>query len=138
MNNIYVLDACAVLALLKGEEGATIVEDIIVQAKSKICNVYMSKYNLLEIYYGFYRSDGEIIAEQRMQMIKNSPISTIDYLSDEVFKEAGRLKAKYKISLADSVALAETKVKNAQIITSDHHEFDIIEKSEDIQFCWIR
>ncbi|GHU08730.1 hypothetical protein FACS1894151_05160 [Spirochaetia bacterium] len=36
----------------------------------------------------------------------------------------------YKISLADSIVLAETKINNASIITADHHEFDIIEKPE--------
>jgi predicted nucleic acid-binding protein len=59
-------------------------------------------------------------------------------LSDKVFTEAGRFKASYKISLADSIALAETSVSGGKLLTADHHEFDIIEKQEKIKFNWIR
>ena len=52
--------------------------------------------------------------------------------------EAGRLKATYKISLADSVALAEAFVSGGTLLTADHHELDVIEKHEKIQFQWIR
>ena len=56
----------------------------------------------------------------------------------EIFTEAGRLKASYKISLADSVALAQTIVSGGALLTADHHEFDAIEKHENIRFEWIR
>jgi hypothetical protein len=36
------------------------------------------------------------------------------------------------------IVLAETKINSASIITADHHEFDIIEKTEDVDFFWIR
>jgi len=48
------------------------------------------------------------------------------------------LKATYRISLADAIALEETRESDAVILTSDHHEMDIIEKSEPIRFEWIR
>jgi predicted nucleic acid-binding protein len=59
-------------------------------------------------------------------------------ISDEIFLEAGRLKASYKISLADSIVLAEALVTNAKLLTADHHEFDVIEENEEILFLWIR
>lgn len=43
-----------------------------------------------------------------------------------------------KISLADSIAIAETKIRNAQILTADHHELDTIDKKEDVIFYWVR
>lgn len=98
----------------------------------------MSKYNLLEIYYGFYRSDGEETAENRLRAIKESPLTIIDTLADEVFREAGRLKSRYRMSLADSIVLAESVVKKAVVVSSDHHEFDAVERDEDIEFLWIR
>ena len=53
--------------------------------------------------------------------------------------EAGRLKACYRISIADSVALAEASVSWGRLLTADHHEFDAVEKKEgNIGFCWIR
>ncbi|MDR0459858.1 MAG: hypothetical protein LBH62_00220 [Nitrososphaerota archaeon] len=59
-------------------------------------------------------------------------------LTDIVFNEAGRFKASYRISLADSIALAETTVFGGELLTADHHEFDVIEKQEEIKFHWIR
>ena len=44
----------------------------------------------------------------------------------------------YNISLADSIALAQTVISDGVLITSDHHELDIIEKKENINFVWIR
>lgn len=138
MSTSYILDACALIALLKNEDGADKVENILIQAKEKSCTVFMSKYNLLEVYYGFYKADGEAVADKRIQAVKSSPITIIDTFSDEVFKHAGRLKASYKISLADSIVLAEGIDKNATVVSSDHHEFDAVEKTESIVFMWIR
>jgi predicted nucleic acid-binding protein len=59
-------------------------------------------------------------------------------LEDAVFKEAGRLKAIYRISLADSLALAEAKTRGARIMTADHHEFDTLDKKGEVAFLWIR
>ena len=57
---------------------------------------------------------------------------------EDKITEAGRLKATYKISLADSFALAQTKISNGVLLTSDHPEFDVIENKEPIKFLWIR
>ena len=61
------------------------------------------------------------------------------FVLDEMFQTAGWLKASYKISLADSIALATASVLNGELLTCDHHEFDAIDKSEEnINFHWIR
>ena len=138
MRDIFVLDACALIALFDDEHGADKVEDIIQKAKRKECVVYMNKLNLLEIYYGVYRDDGKIKAEATLIMALNLPLKVVDKLDDNLFREAGRFKAKYKISLADSIVLAEAKVRNAMLVTADHHEFDIIDKDDEIRFYWIR
>jgi len=134
----YTLDACAVLALLKNENGADLVDSLLVEAASGGCRVQMSKYNLLEVYYGFLREDGEMFAEKQIKAIRESPINIIEYLSDKAFRIAGRLKAKYKISLADAVVLGQGLADGAIIVSSDHHEFDVIEKNEEVSFLWVR
>ena len=40
--------------------------------------------------------------------------------------------------LADSIALAQAIVSSAELLTSDHLEFDPIEGKEGLRFCWIR
>jgi predicted nucleic acid-binding protein len=94
----------------------------------------MNKLNILEVYYGVYREDGKDKADETLNKILSLPLVVIDKFEDNVFKEAGRLKAIYKISLADSIALAEAKVREAQLLTSDHHEFDPIEKKGELLF----
>jgi predicted nucleic acid-binding protein len=69
---------------------------------------------------------------------KRSPIAVDHEITDEIFAEAGRLKASYKISLADAIALAEASVSGGALLTADHHEFDVVEKNEKFQFQWIR
>jgi len=138
MKNDFVIDACALIAFLADEEGANIVEDILNDAKNKKCKVYIHKLNLLEIFYGIYREEGAERAENVLEQIAKLPIKVINTIKNKVFREAGRLKASFKISLADSIVLAEASIKKAHLITADHHEFDPIEKKEMICFSWIR
>ena len=134
----YVLDANAIVALVKNEEGADVVDNLIVQSANGGFNVCMNKYNLLEVYYGFYREDGEVFAEKQIKKIRESPIVIIDTLSDKVFRQAGRFKATYKVSLADAVVLAQGAADSSVIVSSDHHEFDTVEENEKIKFLWFR
>ena len=55
---IYVLDACALVALLKGEDGAEKVDRLFHQAARGEIELHMSIINLLEVYYGFAKDIG--------------------------------------------------------------------------------
>gem|GEM_PF-4300010 len=57
---------------------------------------------------------------------------------EDIFAQAGRLKATYKISLADSIALSQTIIVKGFLLTCDYHEFDAIEGREPLRFHWIR
>jgi predicted nucleic acid-binding protein len=115
----YVLDACAIMAFIHDEPGADSFENILNMANTNEANVFIHKINLLEVYYDVLRYKGKQIA-------------------DELFFEAGRLKSNYKISLADSLAVACASVYYAELVTADHHELDVIESKENIKFFWIR
>jgi len=138
METKYVLDSCALLAYVYKETGADVVKSIFNQADKNDVMLYMNKLNLFESYYDIRRSEGTQQAEDFYSMILMSSIQIIDGISDFVFREAGRIKTSYKISLADSIALGQTSILKASILTSDHHEFDVIEKNEEIKFAWIR
>jgi len=135
---LYVLDACALLALLRDEPGADKVADAINAADKGRAKIIMHKANLLEVYYDLVRSLGKNGANEVLLEIKKRPIQINAEITDEIFTEAGRLKAAYKISFADSFALAQAKVSGGVLLTSDHHEFDVIEGKEDIEFAWVR
>jgi PIN domain nuclease of toxin-antitoxin system len=134
----YVFDACALIACFKDEEGWEIVGDLIERAAHGELRLTMSKYNLLEVYYGFYHDDGKDRAEEILQDAYVLPIHIVEDLSDAVFHEAGRLKASYSISLADAVALGLASAHREPLVTSDHHEFSVIEQGEGIAIRWHR
>jgi len=59
MNNVYVLDACALLALINNEQGADRVEAVLREALNGNTEVFMNKINIYEVYYGIYRVEGQ-------------------------------------------------------------------------------
>ncbi|GHU96836.1 hypothetical protein FACS1894208_11900 [Clostridia bacterium] len=134
----YVIDACALVALFENENGADFVEAMLAEANLGNIKLRMSKLNLLEVYYGDYRAHGKKSADAMLKLVKNLPITIIPEMTDGVFLEAGRLKATYKMSLADAVVLAEASVGGGAVLTADHHEFDVVEQNEKIEFAWIR
>jgi len=138
MTKTYVLDACAILAVLSDEPGADVVEEIYEKAASSEAILAMNKLNLLEVYYYLIREYGRERADRFYNEVKHLPIHIYKEITDDVFTEAGQLKATYKISLADSIALAQTIALDGELLTADHHEFDVIERSEAIRFRWIR
>jgi predicted nucleic acid-binding protein len=98
----------------------------------------MNKFNFLEVYYKIYKSYGKLEADELFDIMEQMPILIKDTLTNEVFKEAGRLKAKYKLSIADSIAVAETIISKGSLVTADHHEIEPIEIAEKINVTWFR
>ncbi|GHV55849.1 hypothetical protein FACS1894216_19040 [Synergistales bacterium] len=131
----YVLDACALIALIKKEQGFELVRDIIEKTSNE---VLLHSVNLLEVYYELRRDLGEE-ADKLLTAVKYSPIDVIFLITDELIRVAARFKNSYKISLGDSFVLATAHISGGTVVSSDHHEFDIIENSkEKIAFCWMR
>jgi PIN domain nuclease of toxin-antitoxin system len=116
----FILDACALIAFLNDEEGAGIVENLLDRNVSGEDTISMSIVNLLEVYYGELREKGAETARIVLDMIQNYSIKIIDTITNSVFHEAAKLKADYKLSLADAVGLATAKELSAQFVTSDH------------------
>jgi PIN domain nuclease of toxin-antitoxin system len=134
----YVFDACALIAYFQDEIGGEKIEDILHKAGKSECEIFINKINVLEIYYDAFRVDGEQSVREMLSNILALPITIVDTIRDDVFMEAGRFKATHRISLADSIALAEAKTRNVPLVTTDHHEFDIIDKNGEVKFFWIR
>jgi predicted nucleic acid-binding protein len=135
----YVLDACAVIAAVFAEDGGHIVKDLIDSAERGEHEVFMCNINLLEVYYGVLRDIGAEYAEEILESVRASAIHVVGALDDErIFREAGRIKASYKLSLADAVVIAYAASEHCILATSDHHEMNPTEQNEDIEFCWIR
>ena len=134
----YVLDACALVAFFNDEEGAEAVEGVLIEASRGNGTVIMNKYNLLEVYYGYYRVNGEAFAENILSIVEGSSIQINDALTNSLLRQAGRFKATHKISLADAVALAQAFDEQSILVTADHHEMDALMQNGEVEFLWIR
>jgi predicted nucleic acid-binding protein len=138
MSDCYVLDACPVIAWLSGEDGADMVTDLIAEAETGECSVLTHKANLCEVFYDLMRSRDAATANEFLNDFIALPISIIDTISDDLLKKLSEYKVNYKISFADTFALATAFLNDAAVVTSDHHEFDVIAQSGSLQFHWIR
>jgi len=135
----YVLDACALIAILKGENGAEAVDNFFQQAARGDVMLCMSIVNLLEVYYGFIGDIGLLETRDMMNTVYSSPIAVIDTISPQVYHEAARLKGTYhRLSLADAVGVATAIECNGIFVTADHHELETIAIKETLDFFWFR
>jgi predicted nucleic acid-binding protein len=134
----YVLDACALIAFLTGEQGSDKVRAMLSDAAAERVVVYLHKVNLLEVYYDAHKAQGKDKADDVYQKLVKLPIKVVDGFTETLFKKAGEIKATNKVSLADSVAVSLAIQLGAAVVTSDHHEFDCLERAGLVSFVWIR
>jgi predicted nucleic acid-binding protein len=136
--DFFVLDACALIAFLRKEEGHEKIISIFDKANDSEAKLLMHSANLSEVYYDFWRRANKETADSILSDLPVLPIELINIISAQMIQTIGHFKNSYKISFADSFVLATAKLNGARIVTSDHHEFDVVEKSGDVAFEWIR
>ena len=119
-----VIDACAMIALLRRESG----EDVVWRHLSDPdVASFAHAINLCEVYYEFWRIGGEDAASGAIDDLKALGLVERNDFDPGFWQEAGRLKAVHRrVSLADCCALALTKRIGGMLLTSDHHELDPI------------
>jgi predicted nucleic acid-binding protein len=138
MTTVYILDACALLAVIKDEPRTNSVDIAYREAENGSARLVINRVNLLEVYYGLIYEFGVSAADKLLAEITETVIDITD-LDQKSLVEAGRIKTTYRLSLADSIAIAEASVSGGILLTADHHEMDKVERSEpDIKFRWIR
>lgn len=118
-----VLDACAIIAYLRDEEGADAVEAVLIDDNDCVVHAI----NLCEVYYDCVRRDGIARADTLIEDLVSSGLVTRDDMDTRLWKSAASFKADLaRVSLADCFAMALTHRLNAELVTSDHREFDPI------------
>jgi len=96
------LDACAIIAYLRNENGAEAVEGL--------------------------RRGSTAQADELLEDLSSIGLITRADIDAALWKTAAGFKANIRrVSLADCFAIAMTKQINAELMTSDHHEFDAID-----------
>ncbi len=117
-----ILDACAVIALFRGELGAEVVEQYLLNPEYS-CSIHA--VNLCEVYYDFLRVDGVQEAERVTQELIDVGVNVRSDLDDVFWRAIASYKATIRrISLADCFALALANKLNGTVLTSDRKEFE--------------
>jgi predicted nucleic acid-binding protein len=136
--NEYLLDACALLAFYKEEEGWEAVQDLIDQANRGEIRLCIHAVNLVEVYYDLIRVKGKAKADAIIRDVYASPIEVLDGISPDVVEEAARFKAEGGMSFADTFLVAAARCAGLTLVTCDHEELDPVDEQGLVQFNWIR
>jgi predicted nucleic acid-binding protein len=117
-----VVDACALIAYLKGEPGneriAALLED-----EENTLSIHI--LNLCEVYCCYYRTDGQ----NQAQIAWESAAKVLQICSpiDEAFtKLVARWKVEQGLPMLDAVAAATAEKYACRLLTTDHNHFDPI------------
>jgi PIN domain nuclease of toxin-antitoxin system len=133
---IYVLDASALIALIKNEPGAGVV-DAILGDDANTCWVHA--VNLCEAYYDFVRASDVRRAEELVAGLMDTGIIVREDMDGSFWRKVGLHKALLKrISLADCFCIALADRLNAEIITADRHELEAVRDQGLCRITFIR
>lgn len=118
---IKVLDACAIIAYLRDEDGSEIVEEALLNY-----NCAAHAINACEVYKDCLgRGENASQADEIISELKSIGCLIHEDMDESLWKSAAILKTKGRISIADCFAIALTERLNGTLYTSDHHELDI-------------
>ena len=115
---IYILDTSAILTYIEDEDGSDYVENLLIDAEKGIADIYVSFISLTEVFYITMREKGELLASERVKLIQSLAVKVQE--SDETINiNAGKLKARNSISLADAYIAALCQIHNGILVHKD-------------------
>ena len=122
--DVYIFDACAVIALLEKEAGAEQVAALLA-GQGHRCLVHAIQ--ICEVFYDKIRRGGADDGESLVAMLTAGGFEIYTDTLD-LWPAAGRLKAGLRrVSLADCFALALALQQGGTLVTTDHHELDPVQ-----------
>ena len=110
----FILDTSALLTLIEDEQGAERVDQILQTER-----VWIPWLVLLEVNYITRQERGEAEADRRYALIKQLPVTILWDVDEPALLTAARLKASYRLSLADAVIAAFAMRMNAVLLHKD-------------------
>ena len=128
-----VVDSWAIMSYLQGEPSAEKVADIIADAHEDNVPLLMSVVNAGEVWYILAHRTSEADADRSIRELRQLGIEIVD-ADWEIAHDAGRFKAKNKMSFADCFAAALAKQRKAHLVTGDP-EFKQVQP--DISVIWL-
>ena len=130
-----ILDACAVIAFLRGEEGAEVVQHALLRND---CMIHA--LNLCEVYKDcLVRGEDKAIADAMLHDLRVIGLTVRQDMDEDIWKDAATTKAQFRrIALADCYAVALTRRTHGTLFTSDHAELTAIQSHNVCRVRFIR
>ena len=116
----YLLDTSALMALIEDEAGADRVEQVISQGLA-----LLPWPVLMEVYYITRQEHGQAEADQRYALASKLPTRVLWGMDESLLLTAGRLKAEYHVSFADTLIAAFAIREGATLMHKDP-EYDAL------------
>ncbi len=110
------LDAYAIVAVLGGETGAEAVAELVGREG---VDLYVSAINVGEVYYILRRRRGEAAATTAESALYEHPRIKVMPIDRDRIRQAGDIKARGGLSLADAFAAALAVELGATLVTGD-------------------
>ncbi len=133
---ILVLDASAMVAYLRDEDGAEIVESALLDDEAV---AYAHRINVIEVFYDFHRDGGETAAQTALEQLDALGVRVVDDLSTSLWQDAARLKSQWRrVSLADCFGVALTRQMQGEFVTADRHELEALANAQIANITFIR
>lgn len=132
-----ILDASALLALLKKEKGYEIVKNLLHSARKNKNTVFMHQINYVEVIKKLLQFMDEGETKKIMTNLQQPFFGISNYLDDDLAGYASWIATNAKTSLGDAFGLAFTKIMGGRFWTADKALKHVAEK-EKIQLRIIR
>jgi predicted nucleic acid-binding protein len=124
--DLYVLDTSAIFTFTDQEDGAEEVERLLGAQVNK-CQLEACSISLMELYYVTLRERGEDQAAKLVGLVKSWPVIWV-YPDEKTLLQAGKLKATYRLSVADALIVAVAKLHLATLVHKDP-EFEALNQN---------
>lgn len=127
---VFVLDTSALLTLRSDEPGADRVAELLSRAKRGSCQLFACFMTRMELLYLIWREEGEEAAHDALRLVDSF---TIEWISCEpvILEVAARLKARGRLSVADSWIGATAITRKAVLIHKDPEFTKFVEISQE-------
>lgn len=129
-----VLDSWAIMSYLQDEPSAERVADMIADAHEEDVPLLMSVVNAGEVWYILARRTSEADADRSIRQLRQLGIEMID-ADWATAHQAGKFKAKNKMSFADCFAAALAQTRKALLVTGDR-EFKQVQS--EVTIDWLK